>query len=159
MSVVKDDTRVLRQENLCEVEYDAIIAACNGEPYTMSLTDRREIEVVIKAVNIGIDSRLQACYCPDRGDDYGQGERSITATSDAKRWKKGDKLVLARTLECSISPESLCVLLRRLFEDMESTGKDGDDADVGMSLASSIMMTLGFNDCGKFVGREALGLD
>lgn len=154
MSTVKDDTRVLRQENLCEVEYDAIIAACNGEHYTMSLTSHREIEVVVKAVNVGIDSRLQACYCPERGDDYGQGKRSITATKDTKFWKAGAELVLARTLECSISPESLCVLLRRLYEDMESTGDDGDDADVGMSLASSIMQTLGFDDCGKFVGRD-----
>jgi hypothetical protein len=42
---------------------------------------------------------------------------------------------------------------------MEYTGEDGDDADVGNSLAESILMTLGFDDMGKFVGREAMGLE
>jgi hypothetical protein len=42
---------------------------------------------------------------------------------------------------------------------MEYTGEDGDDADIGHSLAEGILMTLGFDDCGKFVGREALGLE
>jgi hypothetical protein len=30
--------------------------------------------------------------------------------------------------------------------------------EAGMSLADAILMTLGFNECGQFVGREALGL-
>jgi len=158
VTATKDDTRVLTNQNCCEIEYDAIIAACKGENYTMSLVGR-DADVVIKAVNIGIDSRLQACNCPDRGDDYGQGKRSIIASERTKFWEAGEELVLANTLECSISPESLCVLLRRLFEDMEYTGEDDDDCDVGWSVGGDILMTLGFNDCGKFVGREALGLD
>ena len=65
------------------------------------------------------------------------------------------KLILCQTLDCCVSPESLPVLLRRLYE------LDTDDehvADAAMSLASDILLTLGFDEYGQFVGREALGL-
>ena len=140
-----DDTRIITNSNCCDIPYDEIIKACEGENYTMSLVGR-DAEVVVKAVNIGIDSRLQACSISGK-DDFHPGERKI-----------GD-VVTANTLECDITPESLCVLLRRLFEDMEYTGEDGDDCDVGWSVAGCILTTLGFDDCGKQVGREALGLD
>jgi len=91
----------------------------------------------IDAVNKGIDGHLEACFCPNRGDRYDGGKR------------KAGKLVLCRTLECSVSIESLPVLLRRL--------SDFDD-EAGPRLASDIFTVLGFNECGKFVGREALGL-
>lgn len=139
-------------------KYDDIRKAMNGENYPMSLPDKKEKQVVIKAVNMGIDSHLEACNIPDRGDSFVLGERSIQATEDTNFWDKGDKLILATTLECEVSPESLPVLLRRLSEDMEYTGEDGDDYDVGSSLASSILYTLGFSE-GEYVGREALGLD
>jgi hypothetical protein len=58
--------------------------------------------------------------------------------------------VYSQTLECRVSPESLPVLIRRLFDDMKYTGHDDDDADVGNSLASSILDSLGFDDCGHF---------
>lgn len=135
-SLLTDDSRTLTNEQMCPVEYDDIIAACNGENYTMSLTADEDVVPVIDAVNMGIDSRLQACYVPARGDSYEGGIR-----------KAGDK-VIARTLECSISPESLPVLLNRLF-----------DADCCSSLAASILYSLGFNDSGKLVGREANGLE
>lgn len=44
-----------------------------------------------------------------------------------------------------VSVESMPVLLRRLYE---------DDNEGGMSLASTIMQSLGFNDAGKYVGRD-----
>ena len=75
--------------------------------------------------------------CPDRGDRYDGGKR------------KAGKLVICQTLECSVSPESLPVLLRRLFD---------SDNEAGMRLAGDILTVLGFNEYGKFVGREALGL-
>jgi hypothetical protein len=103
----------------------------------MSLTDQDEIRAIIAAVNQGIDAHLEACFCPDRGDRYDGGQR------------KAGKLVLCRTLECSVSPESLPVLLRRLC--------DSDD-EAGPRLASDILTVLGFTEGGKFVGREALGL-
>ena len=129
---------------MCEIEtgsgsvtYEEVRKAMNGEPFTMSLTDTDEINVVISAVNQGIDTHLEACFCPDRGDRYDGGKR------------RAGKLVLCHTLECSVSPESLPVLLRRLCELEDSAG---------MRLAADILMVLGFNDYGKFVGREALGL-
>lgn len=151
-----DDTRQLCC-NGYTYKYDDIIRECKGENFPFSLTDEDEARVAIKMVNIGIDSRLQACFVPDRGDSFSNGERSITATSDTDRWSAGDKIVLAKTLEGSLSPESLCVFLRRLCEDTEYTGEDGDDNDVGSSLASTILYCLGFDE-GQFYGRAALGL-
>lgn len=124
------------------ITYDAIRTAMDGEPFTMSLTGQEEVQAVIEAVNQGIDSHLEACFCPDRGDRYDGGER------------KAGKLTLCRTLECSVSVESLPVLLRRLFE------LDGNDevVEAAMSLAGDILTVLGFTESGQFVGREALGL-
>ena len=122
---------------MCSFSYEPIRKAMNGESFTMSLTDVDEIEAVIAAVNQGIDSHLEACFCPERGDEYSGGTR------------KAGRLVLCRTLDCTISPESLPVLLRRLL--------DGDD-EAGYRLANDILCVLGFNEDGKFVGRGALGL-
>lgn len=119
------------------VTYEEVRTAMNGEPFTMSVTEPEEIQAVIDAVNQGIDGHLEACFCPDRGDQYEGGSR------------KAGKLVLCHTLECSVSPKSLPVLLRRLCE---------LDDSAGMRLASDILTVLGFNDYGEFVGREALGL-
>lgn len=114
---------------LCPVSYDDVIKACGGFRYQMSLTSKDEIKAVITAVNQGIDSHLEACYVPDRGDSYEGGERTA------------GKLVMCRTLDCTVSPESLPVLLRRLSE-------DGDE--VGMSLVEGILTTLHFDDSGEY---------
>ena len=90
------------------ISYEDVRLACKGEPFTMSLVDRDEINAVIKAVNQGIDSHLEACNCPQRGDSYQAGKRMI-----------GD-IVTCRTLECIISVESLPVLIRRLTEEDEA---------------------------------------
>ena len=119
------------------ISCDAIRDAMDGEPYTMSLTGKDETRAVISAVNQGIDSHLEACYCPERGDQYEGGER------------KAGKLTLCRTLECCVSVESFPVLVRRLFE---------SEHDAAVSLARDILTTLGFDEFGCFVGREALGL-
>jgi hypothetical protein len=123
------------------VDYDTIRKAMASEPFTMSLTDTDEIKAVIAAVNEGIDSHLEACFCPDRGDRYEGGKR------------KAGKLTLCRTLECVVSPESLPVLLRRLCE--SDLGDPEVEAE-GNRLAGDILMVLGVNECGQFVGREAL---
>jgi hypothetical protein len=119
------------------ITYKAVQDAMDGKLFTMNLTDQDEIKAIIAAVNQGIDAHLEACSCPDRGDRYDGGTR------------KAGKLVLCRTLECSVSPESLPVLLRRLF--------DSDD-DAGNRLASDILTVLGFNEYEECVGREAMGL-
>ena len=104
--------------------------------YSMSLVGD-DVKAVIDAVNVGIDAHLTACFCPDRGDSYEAGDRSITATFDTKHWKKGDKLQLAHTLECSVSTESLPVLLRWLDE-------SGNEA--ASSLRGAILSTLDIDD-------------
>jgi hypothetical protein len=120
------------------VTYAIVRKAMGGEPFTMSLTDSNEIHAVIEAVNQGIDSHLEACFCPERGDSFNGGKRTA------------GKLVLCRCLDCSVSPDSLPTLLRRLCESAD---------EVGNRLAGDILMVLGINEYGKFVGREAMGLD
>jgi len=105
--------------------------------YSMSLTDDEEIQAIIEAVNVGIDAHLTACNCPQRGDSYQHGDRSITATQDTNYWKAGDKLCLAKTLECNVSAESLPVLLRRL---------DELEGEAAWSLRGAILSTLGIEE-------------
>jgi hypothetical protein len=89
--------------------------------YTMSLVgeDRQK---VIAAVNQGIDSYLEACFVPGRGDAF----RIETPPGIRGR-------VSGPRLECKLSPKSLPVLTRRLME-------SGDEA--AESLASAICQTL-----------------
>ena len=124
------------------VDYETIRQAMNGEAFTMSLTDEDEIRAVVEAVNEGIDSHLEAASCPDRGDRFGGGERRV------------GKLTLCRTLECVVSVESLSVLIRRLSE--SDLGGDHDVQSAGCQLAGDILLVLGINEFGKYVGREAL---
>ena len=125
------------------VDYETVRQAMANEPFTMSLTDDDEIKAVVAAVNQGIDAHLEACYCPDRGDRYEGGKR------------RAGKLVLCHTLECAVSVESLPTLLRRLCD---SDLGDAEVESAGMRLADDILMVLGINEYGTFVGREALGL-
>lgn len=92
-------------------ELGAAITECAPKSYLMSLTPT-DATAVQQAVNQGIDSHLQACYVPARGDSYRpSGSR----------------------MDCDVSRESLPVLVRRLME---------GDSDEGMSLAGSICETL-----------------
>ena len=120
------------------MDYKIVRKAMGKEPFSMSLTDSDEIHAVINAVNQGIDSHLEACFCPERGDSY-RGDK-----------RKAGKFVLCGCLDCSVSPESLPTLLRRLCE----SGKEA-----GNRLTGDILMVLGINEYGKFVGREALRLE
>jgi hypothetical protein len=126
------------------VSYETVRKAMMGKPFSMSLVDTDEIRAVIAAVNEGIDAHLEACNCPQRGDSYEGGKR------------RAGKLLLCHTLECSISPESLPVLLRRLCE--SDLGGDTDVQFAGNQLAADILLVLGINEYGEFVGREAVGL-
>lgn len=108
----------------------------------MSLPGESEQKAVIAAVNQGIDSYLEICYCAERGDSFERGERSFIAQSDgpfidgAFKWRKGDKVVHTVTLECKISPASMPTFIRRL---MTLPDKVGDSVrEAGESLASDI---------------------
>ena len=96
-----------------------IIAACKGEPYVMYLNGT-DAQVVQTAVNQGIDSHLEACFVPDRGDSY-----AVAGFQGQER------------LVCVVSPESLSVLMRRLFE---------TDTEDGWSVRSGILETLGLEE-------------
>lgn len=99
-----------------EVSYQDVIEACNDNHFTMSLAGD-DASIVMDVVNQGIDAHLEACYLPDKGDAYNMSEgRYITR------------------LECVVSPESLCVLVRRLYEYDNENSHD---------LANEILMSLG----------------
>lgn len=93
----------------------AVVSECKGKPYNMDLIGE-DAHVIMDAVNQGIDSHLEACFCPDRGDAY--------------IWSGG-------RLYCLVSAESMPVLLRRLSE---------FDSEAAMSLRSSILETLGIEE-------------
>ena len=112
------------------VTYETVRKAMGGDLYPMSLTDTKRIRAVVEAVNQGIDSHLEACSCPDRGDRFDGGKRTV------------GKLTVCRTLECSVSPKSLPILLRRLFE----LDTEKDIADAGRTLAGDILLTLGLEE-------------
>jgi hypothetical protein len=99
----------------------AIAEAAPKAGYPMSLVGEDQ-QSVIAAVNQGIDSHLEACFVPARGD------RFRLRTPQGIRGR-----ICGPRLECHVSPQSLLVLVRRLME-------SGDDA--AESLASSICQTL-----------------
>ena len=98
-----------------------IAKAAPKDGYSMSLVgeDRQK---VVTAVNQGIDSHLEACFVPDRGDSFRfQTPKGIKGRISGPR------------LECTVSPLSLPVLVRRLMESGDETAE---------SLASDICQTL-----------------
>jgi hypothetical protein len=90
-----------------------------GYPMSLVGADR---QIVIAAVNQGIDSHLEACFVPDRGDRF-----SMRTPLGIRGRISGPRL------ECMVSPESLPVLVRRLME------SEDEEAE---SLASSICQSL-----------------
>ncbi len=114
-----------------KITYAEIREAMGGEPYPMSLVGE-DAQAVIAAVNQGIDAHLEAITSDD--STFSRGERRV-----------GEK-VLTYTLECNVGVRSMPVLLRRLLEDF----------DVGHSLATAILNTLGFGevDCVEIVNEE-----
>jgi hypothetical protein len=117
-----------RDSNLCEVSYGAVLDAIQA-------TESDPFTMTIRSQSEW--SVIVACV--NAGIDS-----HLEAITDSK-FDNGD---------CEVAPHDLCILLRRLAELEWSE----DDWDVATSLQSSILMTLGFNDSGKYVGREALGL-
>ena len=93
--------------NGVEHTYEDVRKSQGKNLYPMELVGRIEIEAVTAAVNQGIDSHLEACFVPDRGDQFEHKDRKIGAHFST------------RVLACKISPESMPVLLRRLFEGQE----------------------------------------
>ena len=124
---------------LVNVAYSTVlqaIEATDSDPFTMTIRCPIEWAAIAQAVNQGIDAHLEACNL--QGID---------------RFDNGN---------CSVSPHSLCVLLRRLGDtEFRNTDKHSGDEiwDAATSLQSSIFTVLGVDEYGHYVGREAMGLE
>lgn len=125
--------------NLVEVSYSTVITsvrATNNVPFRMTIRCPNEWAAIVQCVNQGIDAHLEAInHAEDVFDNSGR---------------------------CSVTPHSLCVLLRRLGDtEFKETGQETVEAiwDAAMSLQSGILAVLGINEFGEYVGREALGLE
>lgn len=111
-----------------------------SKPYTMSfLEGSSEFNFFVQCMNMGIDSYLEACYVPDRGDSI-----RIMKTPVGNR------------VYCVISKESMPTLLRRLTEDVVYHPEETMDF-LGETLAADILESLGFDvsvGCYKVVTNE-----
>jgi hypothetical protein len=120
------ESETFETPNGVRITYAAVRQAMKGETYTMRLRGR-DYQAVVAAVNKGIDSRLQACYMPDRGDSMHRTGMHVKAV---------------------FSRDSLPVLVRRLFE----AGHAGDYAS--LDLAEVILTVLGFDEAGRWRDRS-----
>ena len=124
---------------LVEIPYSTVLRAIkdtDSNPFEMTIRCQAEWSAIAQCVNQGIDAHLEACNLQDQ-DSYDNGH-------------------------CSLTPHSLCVLLRRLGDtNYRATDEHSADEiwDAATSLQSSILMVLGIDEEGEYVGREAMGLD
>lgn len=95
----------------------------DGGIYSMSPV-RNAKTVVLKLVNVGIDSHLEACFMPHRGDSF---------------------VDTGCRLECRVSIESMLVLLRRMTEGFLFLD-DENEEDEAMRLRSDILLTIGIEE-------------
>ena len=124
--------------DLVQVPYSTVLRAIedtDSDPFTMTIRCASEWAVIATCVNAGIDSHLEAICDPNDVFDHGR---------------------------CSVTPHSLCVLLRRMgdteFRDTDKHAAD-DLFDASTSLQSSIFTVLGIDESGQYIGREAMGLE
>lgn len=123
---------------LVQVPYSTVLRAIertDSDPFTMTIRCDIEWAAIAQCVNQGIDSYLEAICDPRDVFDNGN---------------------------CSVTPHSLCVLLRRLgdteFQAFQNHTAD-ELWDAAISLQSSIFTVLGIDDSGRYVGREVMGLE
>ena len=129
----------ITNSDLIDIPYSTIlkaIEATDSDPFPMLIRCPIEWTAIAQCVNRGIDAYLEAINHPDDLFD--------------------------NTGHCSVTPHSLCVLLRRLgdtdFRDTDQHSAD-DIWDAATSLQSSILLVLGIDEYGQYVGREELGLE
>tara|TARA_R110002095_G_scaffold89232_6_gene77882 strand:- start:149 stop:553 length:405 start_codon:yes stop_codon:yes gene_type:complete len=121
---------------LVQVNYFTVLQAIeltDSNPFTMSIRSPLEWAAIAQCINQGIDSYLEAICDPQ--DMFNNGH-------------------------CSVTPHSLCVLLRRMGDtEFRDTGSHSADEiwDAATSLQSSILTVLGINEYGEYIGREAMG--
>ena len=100
----------------------AAILELAPKAYPMSLRGE-DCKSFVACVNQGIDSHLEACFVPTRGD-------SFQVVSESRLGGR----ITSRHLNASLSAESLAVLVRRLLE--------SESAEAN-SLANAICASLG----------------
>lgn len=138
MPETKTENTILNVQ-LVNVPYSTVLRAIEetaSDPFTMTIRCQVEWAAIAQCVNQGIDAHLESC-CFNGKDIFDNGH-------------------------CEISPQSLCVLLRRLGDnEFNATDEHSteDIWDAATSLQSSIFMVLGIDDYGNYVGREAMGLE
>tara|TARA_R110002049_G_scaffold215606_1_gene387081 strand:+ start:43745 stop:44149 length:405 start_codon:yes stop_codon:yes gene_type:complete len=132
----------IQLNNICNsqlvpVNYFTVLRAIeftDSNPFTMSIRCPLEWAAIAQCVNQGIDSYLEAICDPQNVFENGH---------------------------CSVTPHSLCVLLRRMgdteFQNTDSHSAD-DIWDAAISIQSSIFTVLGIDEYGEHIGREAMGL-
>tara|TARA_R110002072_G_scaffold287242_1_gene452570 strand:+ start:12831 stop:13235 length:405 start_codon:yes stop_codon:yes gene_type:complete len=132
-------TATITNSDLIELPYSTVrkaIEATGSDPFPMLIRCPIEWAAIAQCVNRGIDSHLEAICDP----------------AD----------VFENTGRCEVTPHSICVLLRRLgdtdFKDNDQHSAE-DIWDAATSLQSSILMVLGIDEYGQYVGREELGLE
>lgn len=106
------------------------------EPFSLSVVGNDAVAVV-QALALGIDAHLEACFVEARGDRCTSHRVAQIATLDDQAVGMplcGQK---PRRLSLVLSPTSLPVLLRRLFE--HEFGGDEDLHDAAQSFAQSIL--------------------
>ena len=135
--LVATDSTICNSQ-LVQVDYSTVLRAIKltgSNPFAMTIRCPIEWATIAQCVNRGIDSHLEA-IC-DHQDEFDNGH-------------------------CSLSPHSMCVLLRRM-SDTEFQGTEDHTADdlwdAATSLQSSIFTVLGIDEYGEYVGREAMGLE
>jgi hypothetical protein len=132
------DEFTICNSDLVQVPYSTVlraIALTDSAPFAMTIRCSTEWASVAQCVNQGIDSYLEAICDPSDVFDNGH---------------------------CSVTPHSLCVLLRRMGEtEFQATEDRSADEiwDASTSLQSSIFTVLGIDEYGTYVGREAMGLE
>lgn len=133
-----ETSKYICNSQLVQVNYSTVLRAIeltDSNPFTMTIRCSLEWAAIAQCVNQGIDSYLEAICQPQ--DVFENGD-------------------------CSVTPHSLCVLLRRMsdteFQDTDSHSAE-DIWDAAMSLQSSIFTVLGIDEYGEYIGREAMGLE
>lgn len=114
----------LTDSNGIVVLYDKIMHLQGDKMYNMNLIG--DDAKVVQAVVLGIDSRLEVCYAPERGDAYNVMKCDVVGSCFPVR------------LKCCVSSESMPTLLRRLFEFVG----DDEEMDTAARLAQAILDSL-----------------
>ena len=132
------DEFTICNSDLVQVPYSTVLRAIeltDSSPFTMKIRCSLEWAAIAQCVNEGIDSHLEAICDPSDVFDNGN---------------------------CSVTPHSLCVLLRRMGDtEFQATEEHIADElwDAATSLQSSIFTVLGIDESGNYIGREAMGLE